>query len=134
LGSSRWHTAVIITAAAFSAFSTVHLIDDFLASVPAEFNLGVEVTLLLALAYSAALVGLIAAAASRKPGGYLGLIISGILIALAQGLKSIPEMLQPGPWHLGLPSELAALGLGLSAGLTAVFSYFAWREARSAAR
>jgi hypothetical protein len=122
---------VIVSAVVFSAFSTVHLIDDFLSGVPAEFNLGVDVTLVLTLAYSVALGGLIAAAASRKQGGYLGLAIGGILITLAQALKSVPEILQPGPWHLGLASELAAVGLGLSAALTSVFAILALRNSNS---
>ena len=45
---------------AIAAFSAIHLIDDFLIGVPAEFNLTVPVTLLLAFAYMAALVGLVA--------------------------------------------------------------------------
>jgi hypothetical protein len=124
---SKWHTLTIVSAVAFAAFSAVHLIDDFLFDVPLEFHLSVPFTLLLALAYMAALVGLVAAAASRSPTGYLGLAIAGVLIALAQLLKSAPEMLQPGPWHAGLASELAAIGLGTSAAVTAVASFLAWR-------
>jgi hypothetical protein len=124
---------VIVSAVAFSAFSTTHLIDDFLSGVPAEFNLGVEITMVLALAYSAALVGLIAAAVSRKLGGYLGLTVAGTLIAVAQLLKSLPEMLQPGPWHLGRVSEFAAVGLCFSAALTAVLAWLAYRSAKASA-
>jgi hypothetical protein len=116
-----------VSAVAFTAFSAVHLIDDFLFDVPAEFKLSVPFTLLLSLAYMAALVGLVAAAASRSPTGYLGLSIAGLLIALAQLLKSASEMAQLGPWHSGLPSELVATGLGLFAAVTAVVSFLAWR-------
>jgi hypothetical protein len=118
----------IASAVAFAAFSAVHLIDDFLFGVPLQFHLSVPFTLLLALAYMGALVGLVAAAASHSRTGYLGLSIAGLLIALAQLLKSAPEMLQPGPWHSGLASELAAAGLGLSAALTAIASFLAWRD------
>jgi hypothetical protein len=124
---SRWHSLSIVSAVAFAAFSAVHLIDDFLFDVPLEFHLSVPLTELLALAFMASLVGLVAAAASRSPTGYLGLAIAGLLIALAQLLKSGSEMLKPGPWHSGLPSELLAVGLAISAALTAVASLLAWR-------
>jgi hypothetical protein len=127
LEPSKWHSPAIVSAIAFIAFSAGHLIDDFLFDVPAEFHLSVPFTLLLSLAYMAALVGLMAAAASRSPTGYLGLSIAGLLIALAQLLKSVPEMAQPGPWHSGLPSELVATGLGICAAATAVVSFLAWR-------
>ena len=128
--TSKWHTATIISAVLFSAFSAVHLIDDFLSGVPAEFNLTIPSTLLLSFAYMLALLGLIVAASCRSPTSYLGLAIAGLLIFLAQMLKSVPEMIKPGSWHLGLPSEIAAIGLGLSAGMTAVFSYLSWRVTR----
>jgi hypothetical protein len=128
LNRSRWHSPAIVSAVAFAAFSAVHLIDDFLFDVPLEFHLSVAFTLLLAWAYMAALVGLVAAAASRSPRGYLGLTIAGLLIAVAQFLKTAPEMLEPGPWHSGVASELAAVGLGLSAAATAVASFLAWRD------
>jgi hypothetical protein len=134
LKASKWHTAMIVSAVLFSAFSTVHLIDDFLSGVPGEFNLTIPITLLLSFAYMLALVGLIVAASCRSPTSYLGLTIAGLLIFLAQLLKSIPEMIRPGSWHLGLPSEIAAIGLGLSAGMTAVCSYLAWRATRHADR
>ena len=124
---STWHSPAIVSAVAFAAFSAVHLIDDFLYDVPLEFHLSVPITLLLALAYMAALVGLVAAAAGGSRTGYLGLAIAGLLIALAQLLKSAPEMLEPGPWHSGSASEFAAIGLGLSAAGTTIFSFLAWR-------
>ena len=121
--SSRWHQVAIISAVLFAGFSAVHLIDDFLFDVPSEFHLSVPMTEVLALAYMAALVGLVAAASHRTPAGYLGLMIAGILIALAQVLKSLPEILKPGAWHSGAPSGFPALGLDLSAAVTAVASY-----------
>ena len=124
---SKWNSPAIVSAVAFAAFSAVHLIDDFLYDVPLEFHLSVPMTLLLALAYMAALVGLVAAAAGGARTGYLGLVIAGLLIALAQLLKSAPEILEPGPWHSGSASELAAMGLGLSAAATTFFSFLAWR-------
>jgi hypothetical protein len=123
----KWHLPAIVSAVAFVAFSAVHLIDDFLYDVPLEFHLSVPITLLLSLAYMAALVGLVAAAAGGSQTGYLGLAIAGVLIALTQVLKSAPEILEPGPWHSGSASELAAVGLGLSAAATTFFTILAWR-------
>ncbi len=117
----------MVSAVAFVAFSAVHLIDDFLFDVPLEFNLSVPFTLLLALGYMAALAGLVATAGGGSTTGYLGLAIAGFLIGLAQLLKSVPEMLRPGPWHSGAASELTAIGLGFFAATTMVFSLFAYR-------
>jgi hypothetical protein len=125
---SGWHEPSIISAVVFAGLCAVHLIDDFLAGVPQEFNLTIPVAGLLALAYMIALIGLIAAAASRSRSGYLGLAIAGFLIAFAQLAKSLPEILMPGPWRLGLPSESIAIALAISAALAAVTSLLAWRE------
>jgi hypothetical protein len=130
LSTSRWHRPTIVFAVAFSGFSTTHLIDDFLVNVPLEFNLTVPVTQLLALGYMIALVGLIAAASRYSRVGYLGLTIAGFLISSAQFAKSIPEMLLPGPWRLGLSSELHAIGLTISGVLMMVTSFLTWREGR----
>jgi ABC-type Fe3+-siderophore transport system permease subunit len=127
---SKWHQASIGSGVFFAGFSAVHLIDDFLFGVPSDFHLSVPFTELLALAYMVALVGLVSAASHRTPAGYLGLTIAGILITLAQLLKSVPEILQPGPWHSGTPSELLAAGLAVSACLTAVTSYQARKDAK----
>ncbi len=112
----------IASAVFFAGFSAIHLIDDFIFGVPAEFHLAVPVTMFLALAYMIALVGLIVAASQRSPAGYLGLAVAGILIFLAQLLKSAPEILRPGPWHSGWPSEFLAAGLAASAAFTAIAS------------
>jgi hypothetical protein len=101
--------------------------DDFLFDVPLEFHLTVALTEVLALVYMIALVGLIAAASHQSPTGYLGLTIAGFLITLAQILKSAPEILRPGPWHSGAPSELLAAGLAVSAAMTAITSVLARR-------
>jgi hypothetical protein len=122
-----WHRASIRSAVVFAGFSAIHLIDDFLFDVPLEFHLTVAVAEVLALAYMIALVGLIAAASHQSSTGYLGLTIAGFLITLAQILKSAPEILRPGPWHSGAPSELLAAGLAVSAAITAITSVLARR-------
>ncbi len=129
--ASRWHTPSIVSAVAFAGLSAVHLIDDFLAGVPHEFHLTVPVTEFLALAYMIALVGLIAAAANRSSAGYLGLAIAGLLITVAQLTKSLPEILLPGPWRSGFPSELIAASLTVSAVSTMATSFLAWRGAKA---
>jgi len=131
---SKWHWPSIISAVAFAAFSAVHLIDDFISDIPREFNLTLPVTEFLALAYMVALVGLIAAASHRSPSGYLGLAIAGLLITLTQLAKSVPEILRPGPWRKGLSSELLAAGLAVTAVLTTVTAFLAWRTAPTEGR
>lgn len=111
---NRWHHLTLWSASAFAAFSAAHLIDDFLAGLPAEFNLSEPVTLLLALAYMFALTGLIAAAARGSQAGYTGLITAGVLITAAQFAKSVPEILQPGSWRAGPISVFLVIGLVLS--------------------
>jgi hypothetical protein len=131
LRASNWHSATVVSAVFFSAFSAVHLIDDFLSDVPSEFHLDVTLTLFLSFAYMLSIVGLLVAASQRSSTGYLGLGIAGLLIFLAQLLKSVPEMLMPGPWHLGTASEIAAIGLGLFGAVTAICSFKTWRLAKS---
>lgn len=134
LRPSGWHGLAIGSSVLFSGFAAAHLIDDFVWDVPAEFHLTVSVTLWLAFLFVCSLVGLTAAAASGSRAGYLGLTIAGLLILAAQLLKSLPEMLLPGPWHSGLTSESLAVGLAISAGLTSLSSWFAWRAVGSSAR
>lgn len=130
---SKWHRLAIACAVVFSGFSTTHLIDDFLANVPQEFNLPVPLTEFLALGYMIALVGLVAAAASQSRTGYLGLAIAGFLISSAQFAKSIPEMLQPGPWRFGLSSALHSVGLAISGVLMMASSLLARRDTKALA-
>ena len=132
--ASKWHQASIGSAVVFAGFSAVHLIDDFLFDVPMEFHLTIAFTEVLALAYMIALVGLIAAASHQSASGYLGLTIAGLLITLAQILKSIPEILEPGPWHSGALSELLAVGLAASAAVSAITSALARRGTAWAGR
>jgi hypothetical protein len=124
---SRWHWPSVLSAVAFSAISAVHLIDEFQWGAPFEFHLTVQVTEILALAYLIAVIGLTVAASHQSPTGYLGLAIAGSLIAVADLSRHGMEMLAEGPWRSGLPSELLAVGLTVSALLTAVTSFLAWR-------
>lgn len=126
---SRWHWPAVLSAAGFSAFSAVHLIDEFVWGAPSEFHLTGPATEMLALAYMVAVIGLTVAASHRSPTGYLGLAIGGSLIAIADVSKHGIEMLAAGSWRSGLTSEFLAIGLTLFALLTAITSFRAWRTA-----
>ena len=126
------HTALLATGTAFVGFSAAHLIDEFLWGAPQEFHLPVETTLILALLFVAALAGLLAGAAMRRPTSIFGLGLIGALIAVADVTKHGPEIIAAGPWRSGLVSMLLAVGLTLSASLTALFAFAAWRSIRPA--
>lgn len=96
MAPSRWHWPAILSAVGFSAFSAVHLIDEFVWGAPSEFHLTVQVTELLALAYMVAVIGLTVAACHQSPTGYFGLALAGSLIALADVSKHGVEMLSQG--------------------------------------
>jgi hypothetical protein len=54
-------------------------------------------------------------------------LISAI-IALADALKHLTEILQPGPWRSGFPSRFLALGSTLTAIATSLLSYQIWHS------
>ncbi len=126
------HTALLATATAFVGFSAAHLIDEFLWGAPQEFHLPVETTLILALLFVAALAGLLAGAAMRRPTSIFGLGLIGALIAVADVAKHGPEIIAAGAWRSGPVSVLLAVGLTLSAALTAILAFITWRAMRSA--
>jgi hypothetical protein len=124
------HPALLAAGTAFVGFSAAHLIDEFLWGAPQEFHLSVETTLILALLFVAALAGLLAGAAMRRPTSIFGLI--GALIAVADIAKHGPEIALAGAWRSGAVSEFLAFGLTLSAALTATLAFVARRSLRSA--
>jgi hypothetical protein len=115
-------------AALFVGFSAAHLIDEFLWGAPAEFHLSIEAASILALVFLTSLAGLLASACRGRRAGYVGLAIAGILIAVADALKHVSEILAPGHWRSGAVSEFLALGLTLSAVFTAGASVRALRR------
>jgi hypothetical protein len=117
---------VLGSATLFTGFAAAHLIDEFLWDAPAEFHLSTEFTLLLALAFMTSLAGLLASAAAGSGVAFGGLALIGLLIALADTLKHVVEIIQDGPWRYGTVSEFLALGLTLSALLTAVTAGGVW--------
>lgn len=120
-------------AAVFAGFGVAHLIDDFLYGVPAEFNLSEVASQVMGWAFFVALTGLIALAARGNRRSYVGLIIIGTLLALADTLKHIPEMVGVEVYRSGFFSVVFSLGLIVSGLGTAVVSYVAWRSSREAA-
>lgn len=131
-GTGAIHTALLVAGVAFVGFSAAHLIDEFVWGAPQEFHLTVEATLILALVFVTALAGLLVGAAMRRPASIFGLGLIGALIAVADIAKHGPEIALAGAWRSGAASEFLAVGLTLSAALTAVLAFITWRAIRSA--
>ena len=122
-----WYWITIISSLFFTSFSTVHLIDDFLNDIPAEFNLSVPFTEFLTFLFIFSLVGLIIGAVQKSPTSFLGLSIAGLLVTAAQFTKSIPEILQPGPWRSGQSSVFSVIGLTFSSTILIISAFISWR-------
>jgi len=129
-GADAMHTGMLAASTAFVGFSAAHLIDEFLWNAPQEFHLREGTTLVLALLFVTALAGLLAGAAMKRPTSTFGLALIGALIAVADVSKHAPGIAAAGPWRSGLISTFLAAGLTLSATLTAVFAFLAWRALR----
>ncbi|MCK5053164.1 MAG: hypothetical protein KAR65_02735 [Anaerolineales bacterium] len=124
----QWSNRVVAVSSIFAGFGAAHLIDDFLYGVPAEFNLTNPPTQFLALAFFVALTGLIALAARGTRASYRGLITIGLLLALADTLKHVPEIVGSTSYRSGTASIIFSLGLIVTGLATAVVSWFALRE------
>ncbi len=125
---SRWSNRVVAVSSIFAGFGVAHLIDDFLYGVPAEFNLSNPPTQFLALAFFVALTGMIALAARGSRASYQGLITIGLLLALADTLKHIPEIVGSVSYRSGTASIVFAIGLIVSGLATASVAWFALRQ------
>jgi len=125
---SRWSNRVIIVSSIFAGFGAAHLIDDFLFGVPAEFNLTNPPTQLLALAFFTALTGLIALAARGTRASYQGLITIGLLLALADTLYHVPEIVGSTSFRSGTASVVFAIGLIVSGLVMAAVAWLALRH------
>ena len=124
----RWSNLVVAVSSIFAAFGVAHLIDDFLYGVPVEFNLSNPPTQFLALAFFVALTGLIALAARGTRASYQGLITIDLLLALADTLEHIPEIIRSMRYRSGTASIVFALGLIVSGLASASVSWFALRQ------
>ena len=96
--------------------------------VPAEFNLSNPPTQFLALAFFAALTGLIALAARGSRASYRGLITICLLLALADILRHVPEILRSVTFRSGAASIIFSVGLIVSGLVTASVAWFALRH------
>ena len=123
-----WSNRVVVVSSIFAGFGAAHLIDDFLYGVPAEFNLSNPPTQFLALAFFAALTGLIALAARGSRASYRGLITIGLLLALADTLRHIPEIVGSVIFRSGAASIIFSVGLIVSGLVTASVAGFALRH------
>jgi hypothetical protein len=124
----RWSNRVIVVSSIFAGFGAAHLIDDFLYGVPAEFNLSNPPTQLLAFAFFIALTGLVALAARGTRASYQGLITIGLLLALADTLYHVPEIVGAVTFRSGAASIFFAIGLIVSGLAMAAVAWFALRD------
>jgi len=125
---SLWSNRVVAVSSIFAGFGVAHLIDDFLFGVPAEFNLANPPTQFLALAFFVALTGLIALAARGTRASYQGLITIGLLLALADTLKHVPEIVGSTSYRSGTASLVFSIGLIVSGLATAGVAWLALRQ------
>ena len=123
-----WSNRVIVVSSIFAGFGVAHLIDDFLFGVPAEFNLSNPPTQFLAFAFFVALTGLIALAARGTRASYQGLITIGLLLALADTLKHLPEIIGSVTFRSGAASILFSVGLIISGLVMAAVAWLALRH------
>ena len=124
----RWSNRVIVVSSIFAGFGVAHLIDDFLFGVPAEFNLSNPPTQFLALAFFVALTGLVALAARGTRASYQGLITIGLLLALADTLKHVPEIIGSVTFRSGAASIIFSVGLIVSGLVMAAVAWLALRH------
>ena len=121
---------VVVVASIFAGIGVAHLIDDFLYGVPEEFNLSNEAAQVLGFAFFLALTGLISLAGRGNRRSYLGLVIIGLLLAVADLTKHVPEILAAGTFRSGWISVFFSTGLILSGVILALVSINAMIKTR----
>ena len=132
--SKKWSNRVVVAAILLTGFGAAHLIDDFLYGVPADFGLSNETGQVLAVIYFIITSLLLVLAAWGNKAGYIGNMVLGLFLLLADMLKHGSEGLFSGPWRSGLFSRSLAFGLMLTSIGLVVVSYGAWRQARRSGR
>jgi hypothetical protein len=130
----KWSDRVVVAAVLLAGFGAAHLIDDFLYGVPADFGLSNQFSQVLAVIYFIITSLLLVLAARGIKAGYIGNLVLGAFLLLADMLKHGTEGLFSGPWRNGLFSRSLAFGVMLTSIGLIVVSYGAWRHARRAGR
>ena len=128
--TKKWSDRVVAAAVLLAGFGAAHLIDDFLYGVPADFGLSNATAQVLALVYFGLTSVLLALAARGSRAGYVGNMVLGLFLLLADMLKHGREGLFAGAWRSGLFSRSLAFGLMMCAIGLVVVSIGAWRQAR----
>jgi len=108
---------VVIVALALLAISSGHLIEDYLYGVPAGFGLSEPVGLLLAVIWYGLLGSLLVLAVRGARAGFIGLLVIGIFLALAEILYYYHDILYTWPYRNGLLSkgaEIVVIGLSVA--------------------
>lgn len=127
----KWSNRVVLAAVLLTGFGAAHLIDDFLYGVPADFGLSNQFSQVLAVIYFIITSVLLVLAARGSRAGYIGNLVLGAFLLLADMLKHGTEGLFSGVWRSGLFSRCLAFGVMLSSiGLIAV-SFGALRQLQS---
>jgi hypothetical protein len=127
--SKKWSNRVVVAAILLAGFGAAHLIDDFLYGIPADFGLSNEFSQVLAVIYFMITSLLLVLAARGNKAGYIGNMVLGLFLLLADMLKHGSEGLFSGPWRSGLFSRSLAFGLMLTSISLVVVSYGAWQYA-----
>jgi hypothetical protein len=130
----RWSNRVVIAAVVLSGFGAAHLIDDFLYGIPADFGLSNQFSQVLAVVYFIITSLLLVLAARGSKAGYIGNLVLGLFLLLADMLKHGSEGLFSGPWRNGLFSRSLAFGVMLTSISLVVFSYGAWQHVRHSSK
>ncbi len=128
---NHWNNWILFWASIFAGFGVAHLIDDFLFGTPAEFKLSNSAAQLLGFFFFAALTGLIGLSGRGKRTAYRGLVIIGLLLALADILEHLPDVLAPGPFRNPPLSAVFSVGLVVSGIILAGVAYAGLRESDS---
>jgi len=128
--SKKWSNRVVVAAILLTGFGAGLLIDDFLYGVPADFGLSNEAGQVLAVVYFIITSMLLVLAAWGTKAGYIGNMVLGLFLFLANMLKHGSDGLFSGPWRSGLFSRSLAFGVMLTSIGLVVVSYGAWQQAR----
>ncbi len=129
---STWYRRTALAASALSFLGIIpHLIEDFLAEVPAAFGLSTSAAAwFLGIALTLQ-IGLLLVATSHHQGALAGIVIYGIGWVIA-ALVDHPEALMPGPFRDGVSSRLWVLLIVAGQAMAAVAAALALLHGQTA--